>query len=113
MTMYCTSCGKERPDNATACPSCGRRVQQFGAPPNIPNYLVQSVLVTFCCCLPFGIVAIVYAAQVNAKLASSDIAGAREASQKAKIWSWVAFGSGLVVTLLSVIMSIFGELGNT
>src|SRR5882724_11600119 len=26
----------------------------------VPNYLVQSILCTLCCCLPFGIVAIVY-----------------------------------------------------
>src|SRR5438093_12052328 len=31
----------------------------------VPNYLIQAILVTLCCCLPFGIPAIVYAAQVN------------------------------------------------
>jgi len=35
----------------------------------VPNYLVQAILCTICCCLPFGIVAIVYAAQVNGKVA--------------------------------------------
>jgi len=28
----------------------------------IPNYLTQAILVTLCCCVPFGIVAIVNAA---------------------------------------------------
>src|SRR5438128_1439779 len=36
---------------------------------HVPNYLVQSILCTLFCCLPFGIVAIVYAAQVNSKVA--------------------------------------------
>ena len=65
----------------------------------VPNYLVQSILVTLCCCVPLGIVAIVYSAQVNGKLAAGDIAGAQDASKKAKMWGWIAFGSGLVAGL--------------
>lgn len=62
----------------------------------IPNYLVQSILVTLCCCLPLGIVAIVYSAQVNSKKDQGDFPGAWEASKKAKTWAWVAFGLGIV-----------------
>jgi hypothetical protein len=68
--------------------------------PTIPNYLIQSILVTFCCCLPFGIVAIIFAAQVNSKLAAGDRAGAIDSSRKAKMWTWIAFGSGLVLGIL-------------
>jgi len=68
--------------------------------PTIPNYLVQSILVTLCCCLPLGVVAIVFAAQVNSKLAAGDIAGAQDASQKARMFCWIAFGVGLVVTII-------------
>jgi hypothetical protein len=42
--------------------------------PQIQNYLVTAILVTLCCCVQAGIVAIVYAAQVNSKLAAGDIA---------------------------------------
>mgnify|MGYP001273434538 CR=1 FL=1 len=31
--------------------------------PAVPNYLVHSILVTLCCCMPFGIVAIVFCRQ--------------------------------------------------
>ena len=88
------------------CPNCGTRVQRFAAPANIPNYLVQSILVTLCCCLPFGIVAVVYSAQVNGKLAAGDIAGAQNASKNAKMWAWIAFGTGIVITLLSLAMNV-------
>lgn len=76
----------------------------------MPNYLVQSILVTLCCCLPFGIVAIIFAAQVNSKLATGDYAGAVEASGKAKMWCWIAFGLGIVAILLSFAFSGAGIL---
>jgi hypothetical protein len=61
---------------------------------------VQSILVTLCCCLPLGVVAIIFAAQVNTKLAQGDMAGALDASQKAKMFSWIAFGLGLLSSLI-------------
>jgi Interferon-induced transmembrane protein/GYF domain 2 len=66
---------------------------------HVPSYLVPAILSTICCCLPIGIVSIVYAAQVNGKLQSGDMAGAREASQKAQIWFWVAVVLGLTSTI--------------
>ncbi|HYM62367.1 MAG TPA: CD225/dispanin family protein [Thermoanaerobaculia bacterium] len=75
----------------------------------VPNYLVQSILVTLCCCLPFGVVAVVYAAQVNAKLQAGDLAGARDASDKAKMWSWIGFGLGLLSTLAYIGLMGVGE----
>ena len=71
-----------------------------------PNYLVQSILVTLCCCIPFGIVAIVYAAQVNGKAAANDILGAQESSRKAKMWCWIALGTGLVVNILVMVAQV-------
>src|SRR4051794_19109749 len=75
-----------------------------GQPPQ--NYLVWAILSTVFCCLPLGIVSIVYAAQVNSKWAMGDVAGAQESSRKAKqfaIWSAVSIvillvlGAGLAV----------------
>jgi hypothetical protein len=106
--VYCTHCGSERPDNASSCPQCGTPVPYFAAPVGapggtVPNYLVQSILVTLCCCLPAGVVAIIFAAQVNSKLAAGDVAGAMAASRNAKIWSWVGFGLGCAAIVLSMI----------
>src|SRR6185503_13035455 len=42
------------------------QVPPLGAAPP-PNYLTQAIVVTLCCCVPFGIPAIVFAAQVNSK----------------------------------------------
>jgi hypothetical protein len=100
--MYCTACGAKNDDNAFRCAACGKDLVRVGpvVPVNIPNYLVQAILVTVFCCLPFGIAAIVFAAQVNGKIQAGDIAGAMESSRKAKMWSWLAFGIGLVVSIL-------------
>ncbi|NIM07517.1 MAG: CD225/dispanin family protein [Armatimonadetes bacterium] len=72
----------------------------------VPNYLVQAILVTLFCCLPFGIVAIVYAAQVNGKLSGGDIDGAMESSRKAKIWSWISFGVGLGIVMYIILVML-------
>ncbi|MCX7034727.1 MAG: CD225/dispanin family protein [Arenimonas sp.] len=62
-----------------------------------PNHLVWAILVTLFCCLPGGIVAIVYAAQVDSKFMAGDVAGAQYASDQAKLWSWISAGSILVI----------------
>jgi hypothetical protein len=72
----------------------------------IPTYLAQAILVTLFCCWPLGIPAIVYAAQVNGKLGRGDIAGAEEASRKAKMWCWWSFGLGLVGILFYVAINV-------
>ena len=74
----------------------------------IPNYLVQSILVTIFCCWPLGIPAIVFAAKVDGLVAQGDIAGAMDASRKAKTWSWVSFGAGLTVVLIYLGMVLLG-----
>ena len=82
-----------------------------GMQPRVPNYLWQSIVVTLCCCIPFGIVAIVFAAQVNGKLGAGDVQGAMQASQRAKLWCWVSFASGILSNVLfSLYWARFGEM---
>lgn len=63
------------------------------------NYLVESILTTIFCCLPFGIVGIVYASQVNSKFNSGDFEGAKEASKNARKWMMWSLISGIVIVL--------------
>jgi hypothetical protein len=70
----------------------------------VPNQLVWAILTTLFCCLPLGIVSIVYAAQVDGKLAAGDVAGAREASRKAGVWAlWSAIIAPLLVLVWFVL----------
>ena len=96
--MYCTNCGNELGPQARACGSCGQHVPFFPPTPDVPNYLVPAILTTLCCCLPLGIVSLVYSAQVNSKLAAGDVAGAQAASKSAKTWAIIALIGGIVTT---------------
>ena len=75
-------------------------------PPKPDNCLVWAILSTLCCCLPFGIVAIVYASQVDGKYAAGDYQGAVDSANKAKTWCWVSFGIGIVGTIISVLIQV-------
>jgi hypothetical protein len=117
--MFCPKCGTANDDNAWKCVQCQTVLSQAppslvgGLPEVIPNYLWQAIVCTVCCCWPLGIPAIVYAAQVNTKVTQGNIEGARQASKNAKMWCWIAFGSGLAVTLIySVVMLITTVLQN-
>ena len=119
--MFCSQCGATNPDNAVKCAHCGRDLNaplqatpSAVIPPgqpaavNIPNYLVPAILVTVLCCLFTGIPAIVYAAQVNGKLATGDIVGAQLASKNAKMWCWISLGAGLLVDLSWILAVVLG-----
>jgi hypothetical protein len=93
--MYCIACGALNDENAYHCISCGQLLRSQ-SPIVIPSYLAPAILVTIFCCLPFGIPAIVYAAQVNAKASAGQFAEAKNASDKAKMWCWVSFACGMV-----------------
>jgi hypothetical protein len=67
-----------------------------GTPDRVPNYLIPAIISAICC-LPLGIVSIIFAAQVNGKVASGNMTGALDASKKAKMFSYIAIGLGIVV----------------
>lgn len=76
-----------------------RRRSGGGSGEAVPNYLVQSILVTVCCCLPLGIVAIINAAKVNGLVAEGKTSEAREASAQAKKWSTYGAIAGLILNV--------------
>ena len=76
---------------------------------NIPNYLVIAILSIFCC-WPLAIPAIIFAAQVNGKIATGDIAGAQESSKKAKMFSLIAIGLGVAMYIVIILLNILGAL---
>src|SRR3954468_23973240 len=134
--MFCPQCGAANTDNTAQCSQCGTALQPLEAyvPPHaaqapgavpqqgytgepIPNYLWQSIVCTvlgLMCCLslPFGIVAIVFSTQVNSKLAYGDIVGAKDSSNKAKIFCWVSIGIFGVIGIVYMLFLILGVAGS-
>jgi hypothetical protein len=86
--------------------------QQWSSPSqagtsDVQNYLIPAILATLLCCLPLGVVSIIFATQVNSKVAAGDIAGAMEASRKAKMFMFIAVGLGLLTWVCVIVMWIF------
>lgn len=69
-----------------------------GGAPKPDNYLVWAILSTVLCCLPAGIVAIVFATKVDSAWAMGDVAGARAASESAKKWSIISAIAAVAVS---------------
>jgi hypothetical protein len=61
-------------------------------------------LATVLCCLPAGIVAIVYAAQVNGKHQAGDVGGAQASADKARMWTFISVGVGLVFVVIYLVI---------
>lgn len=73
----------------------------------VPTYMAPAIISIFLC-WPLAIPAIIFAAQVNSKLAAGDIAGAVDSSKKAKMFSFIAIGLGVVLWLIYVGIFIGG-----
>jgi len=81
-----------------------------GATTSVPNYLVPAIISLFCC-LPLGIVAVIFAAQVNGKVQTGDVAGATDSAKKAKMFSFIAIGLGLAGIICYVLFFLIMGIG--
>jgi uncharacterized membrane protein YvbJ len=107
--MYCPKCGGLNADDAAVCTQCGENLMQAKQPnPASPNqvtmpkpesYLIWSILATLFCCLPLGIVSIVFASQVDSRYYMGDVAGATDASNKARTWAVISAVIGAVTII--------------
>jgi hypothetical protein len=77
-----------------------------GGSATVPNNMVLAIVSIFCC-WPLAIPAIIFASQVNQKLAAGDVAGAEDASKKAKTFSYIALGLGALWVVFVIIYVVF------
>ena len=80
--------------------------QPQGAQPS--SHLVFAILTTLFCCLPFGVVAIVKASQVNGLWAQGNYPAAQAASASAKKWAMWSLIAGIVVFVIYGILIAVG-----
>ena len=67
------------------------------------NWLVEAILVTLLCCLPFGVVGIIFAAQVNTKQQAGDMEGAEKSRREAAKWTKIGFWIGIAAIILYIL----------
>ena len=70
------------------------------------NYLVWAILTTVLCCLPLGIVSIVYSTKVSGLWSQGRYAEAQAAADSAKKWAIIAAIVGAVVGVILVILYV-------
>lgn len=82
---------------------------QMNRPNRYPpkNHLVEAILVTIFCCLPFGIVGIINAARVENAFYSGDETEAERLSGQALKWVKIAFFTGIAAVVIYLIFVVF------
>lgn len=77
------------------------------------NYLVWAILCTILCCLPLGIVSIIYSSKVDGLYNQGDYLGAQDAANKAKNFAmWGAIASVICVVLYVLFCVVLGVAGS-
>lgn len=124
---FCIQCGQPLDGNSSFCTNCGapipsesqpqhqepaapepQPVQQQPVGPKPKNFLALSILATIFCCLPFGIPAIIYSAQVDSHWNGGRYQEARDASRKAKTWMLVSVILGALIVISYFALIIIG-----
>ena len=75
---------------------------------NLVLAIIASAVSLFCCCLPHGVVSLIFALQVDKKAQAGDVQGAMNAAKQAKTWAWIS----IIVSAIGLVVAIFfGVLG--
>ncbi len=80
-------------------------------PPLKPtNWLWQSIIATILCCIPFGIVGIIFASRVDSLYYNQRYQEAEISARKAKMWALLAFGAGFLYLIIWIILMASGNM---
>lgn len=77
-------------------------------PNNLVLAIVAAVVSFIMCCLPHGVISVIFATQVNKKAAAGDIAGATQAAKNAKLWAIISIAVSVVWLIIGFAFGILG-----
>jgi hypothetical protein len=72
--------------------------------------IIATVVSIIFCCLPHGLISLIYAMQVNKKAAAGDMAGAAASAASAKTWGMISIIVAVVWFILAIILQFAGIL---
>lgn len=70
---------------------------------NLVFAIIATVVSVIFCCIPHGLVSLIFALQVNKKAAAGDIQGALNSAKQAKTWAIVS----IIVAVIGLVVAIF------
>lgn len=82
-------------------------------PVNWVTYLILSIISTLCCCLPFGVVGIVFSAKINSAMLAGNLEEAQNNAKMARIWIIVSFAIGLLTWLIYMVLIVTGAVSGS
>lgn len=82
------------------------QIPAYDTPNHLALSITAAVMSFLCCCIPFGIIPVIFSTQVNSKLANGDYEGARQASNNAKLWAWISIGVALSVFVINMVSQL-------
>jgi hypothetical protein len=101
--------GTVPPDLNNVEPKQDRKQENYASRPPMPKtWLVESILATLFCCLPFGIIGIIYSVKVDSAHSAGNYELATSASRNAGTWTKVSFLIGLFHYLAWIILILAG-----
>ena len=106
---YCSSCGSPVDNSFVFCNKCGQMVgfRQEAPKPFKPNSnLTLAIITTVCCCVPFGIYAIVLANRVETLYYAGKYKEAEMVAQDSKKWSIIGIVTGIIFAITYIVIII-------
>ena len=82
-------------------------------PVNWVPYLILSIISTLCCCLPFGVVGIMFSAKINSAMLAGNLEEAQSNAKMARIWIIVSFSIGLLTWLIYMALIVTGAVSGS
>lgn len=82
-------------------------------PVNWVPYLILSIISTLCCCLPFGVVGIVFSAKINSAILAGNLEEAQNNAKMARIWIIVSFAIGFLTWLIYMVLIVTGAVSGS
>lgn len=83
-----------------------------GDPSEIDSHMGLAIFSTLCCCIPTGIVAIVFASQVSKHIQNGDYEAAKKSADHAQMFCWISIILGLFCNVGSSIFSTLSDILN-